>query len=114
METLGFRIRKLREAKDISLREFARRIGISAAFISDIELGRRYPSEDMLLKIAVELEADVEELKKLDTRAPVEEMKRMAEADPTFGLAFRTLVDRNIKAEDLLAWAQHHSKQRKI
>jgi transcriptional regulator with XRE-family HTH domain len=114
METLGTRIRKLREAKDISLREFARRIGISAAFISDIELGRRYPSDDMLLKIAVELEADVEELKKLDTRAPVEEMKRMAEANPTFGLAFRTLVDRKIKAEDLLAWAQHHSKQRKI
>lgn len=52
-------------------------------------------------------------LKQLDTRAPVEDMKRMAEADPNFGLAFRTLVDKNIKAEDLLAWVQHHSKQRK-
>jgi transcriptional regulator with XRE-family HTH domain len=113
METLGSFIRKSREAKDISLREFARRIGISAAFVSDIELGRRFPSEDMLLKIAEELNQNAEELRKLDTRAPVEEIKRMAEADPTFGLAFRTLVDRNIKAEDLLAWARHHSKQKK-
>lgn len=113
METLGSSIRKSREAQDISLREFARRVMVSAAFVSDIELGRRFPSDEMLLKIAEELNLKVEDLKKLDTRAPVEDMKRMAEADPIFGLAFRTLVDRNIKAEDLLAWAQHHSKQRK-
>jgi transcriptional regulator with XRE-family HTH domain len=113
METLGAFIRKVREAKDISLREFARRLNVSAAFISDIELGRRYPSDEMLAKIALELDVEVGELKRLDTRAPVEDMKRMAEENPNFGLAFRTLVDKNIKAEDLLAWVRHHSKQRK-
>jgi transcriptional regulator with XRE-family HTH domain len=113
METLGAFIRRIREAKDISLREFARRIGVSAAFVSDIELGRRFPSDELLSKMAVELEVEIEVFKKLDTRAPVEDIKKMAEADPAFGLAFRTLVDRKIKAEDLLAWAQHQARPRK-
>jgi transcriptional regulator with XRE-family HTH domain len=113
METLGTFIRRKREAKDISLREFARRIGVSAAFVSDIELGRRYPSEEFLAKIADELEVEIEELRKLDTRVPVEDIKKMAEADPAFGLAFRTLVDRKVKAEDLLDWARHQAKPRK-
>lgn len=95
------------------MRELARRLDLSPAFISDIELGRRYPSDEMLAKIAGELDVEVGELKRLDTRAPVEDMKRMAEEDPEFGLAFRTLVDKNIKGKELLDWVRHHSKQRK-
>ena len=42
-KTLGVRIRELRDQRDLSLREFARRLGdVSAAHLSDIELGRRY------------------------------------------------------------------------
>ena len=42
---LGQRIRELRGKKDLSLRELAKKLDVSAAFLSDIELGRRYPSE---------------------------------------------------------------------
>lgn len=44
VKTLGQRIRELRERDDLSLREFARKLGVSAAFLSDVELGRRHPS----------------------------------------------------------------------
>ena len=95
--TLGDKIRELRDKKDMSLRDFAKRLGdVSAAHISDIELGRRYPSDSLLNKIASLLDVSVEELKKFDSRAPVDEIKRLVQSDPAFGFAFRTLVDKKI------------------
>lgn len=104
---LGQRIRELREEKDLSLREFAKKLdGISAAHISDIELGRRYPSEELLKKIARELGTPIEDLRSYDHRPPMEHLKRMSESDPTFGFALRKLVDKQITAEDILKLAQ--------
>jgi transcriptional regulator with XRE-family HTH domain len=111
-KTLGQRIRELREERDISLREFARRLdGLSAAHVSDIELGRRFPSEDVLLKMAHVLHVDVAELKKLDSRPPVEEMRRRAEADPAYGIALRRMVERDVKPEDILKAVDKKSKE---
>lgn len=39
----GTTVRSIREANGISLRELARRLGWSAAYVSDIERGRRSP-----------------------------------------------------------------------
>jgi transcriptional regulator with XRE-family HTH domain len=49
--SLGQRIRELRDKADLSLRGLAMRIGISSPFLSDIELGRRFPSEEILAKL---------------------------------------------------------------
>jgi transcriptional regulator with XRE-family HTH domain len=93
VKTLGERIRELREAKDVSLRELARRLDISAAHLSDIELGRRYPSDKLFAKIARTLRTTVGALRDYDTRPPVDELKRMAAKDPAFGLALRRVVN---------------------
>jgi transcriptional regulator with XRE-family HTH domain len=100
---LGKRIRELRDAHDYSLREFARKLGeVSAAHISDIELGRRFPSEELLAKMANVLGVSSEELKRFDSRPPIDELKRIAEANPAFGFALRKLVDKEVTAEDIL------------
>lgn len=102
-KTLGDKIRELREEKDLSLREFAKDLGdISASHVSDIELGRRYPSEALLEKIASILEVTAEELKRYDSRPPVEGLKRISLRDPAFGFALRKLVDKQVTAEELL------------
>lgn len=44
-------IRSDRETLGLSVRTFAKKIGISAPYLSDIELGRRFPSEKVLTKI---------------------------------------------------------------
>lgn len=95
VKTLGERIRELREAdaKDLSLRELARRLRVSAAHLSDIELGRRYPSAKLLAKISRTLGTTVDELREYDTRLPVDDLKRMAAKDPAFGLALRKAVN---------------------
>jgi len=99
MATLGERIRKLREDKDLSLRELARLLEVSAAFLSDIELGRRYPSDPVLTKIAKKLQTTVEDLRTYDTRPPLEELKRLASTDPVYGIAMRRIVERVDKGE---------------
>ena len=51
-ESLGKTIRRLRLEADYTLRKFAETVGISAAYQSDIEHGRRVPTDDLLRKIA--------------------------------------------------------------
>ena len=94
----------------MSLRELAGKLGLSAAFVSDIELGRRYPSEKVLAALAKTLGTSLEELEKHDSRAPVEGIKKLASTNPAYSLAFRTIVDHKINPEDLLKWAEKKAK----
>jgi transcriptional regulator with XRE-family HTH domain len=48
--SLGQRLHELRDRADLSLRELAKKVGISSPFLLDIELGRRFPSEEILAK----------------------------------------------------------------
>jgi transcriptional regulator with XRE-family HTH domain len=101
--TLGDRLRELRGEHDLSLRELAKKLGgVTAAHLSDIEFGRRYPSDDLLAKMAGFFKVNEAELRALDTRPPVEEMKRLALTDPAFGLALRKLVDKDITPADIM------------
>jgi transcriptional regulator with XRE-family HTH domain len=118
MEGLGPFMRRRRDELDLSLREFAKRLDCSAAFISDIELGRRHPSEKVLAEIARVLEVKLEKLQAMDVRAPIDDIKRLTQNDPRFALAFRTMIDRKVSAEELLALAnqkkdERHPKQKK-
>jgi transcriptional regulator with XRE-family HTH domain len=102
VKTLGQTIRELREGKDLSVRELAKKADISPAFLSDVELGRRHPSDETLVKIAHLLGTPVANLRTLDTRPAVDEIRRLAASDPAYGFAFRQLVDKQLSAEDLL------------
>jgi transcriptional regulator with XRE-family HTH domain len=112
MEGLGSFMRRRRDELDLSLREFAKRLDCSAAFISDIELGRRHPSDKVLAEIARVLEVKLETLQAMDERAPIEDIKRLTQSDPRYALAFRTMIDRKVSAEELLALANQKRDER--
>lgn len=99
MKTLGEYIRELRDKKDISLREFAEKLGgLSAAFLSDIELGRRYPSEKVLRDMAKILGVSFDELKEYDNRPPIVDMKKIIQKNPQeYGFLFRKVINQQIK-----------------
>ena len=59
---LGQRLREAREEKKIGLRELARRLGVSASLISQIETGKTEPSINTLFAIVSELELSVNEI----------------------------------------------------
>ena len=111
METLGKKIRELREKKDLSLRELAKRLNLSAAFLSDIELGRRFPSDEVLENIAGALDISVESLKSFDQRPPIDELKKLTETNPRYGFAYRKLVDSNFTPEELIKLAEDQVKK---
>lgn len=113
MEGIGPYIRKRRDELDLSLRELAKRLDCSPAFISDIELGRRHPSEKVLIEIARILKVKVEELRGMDLRAPIDDIKRITLDDPTFALAFRTVIDKKISADELLEFVKKKENERK-
>lgn len=92
-QSLGDRIKELRMALGLSLRQLAGEIKKSPAFMSDVELGRRFPSDEVLADISKVLKTSVDELKSLDTRSSLDDIKRLAQRDPSWGLAFRTAAE---------------------
>ncbi len=113
MKSLGQRLRELREAKDFSLRELAKKLDVSAAFLSDVELGRRFPSSDVLVKMAQILGVTAAELKAFDSRAPVEDLKRIATSNPTYGFALRRMVEKGVSADDLMKFVKQVEQKKK-
>ena len=105
--SLGQRLHELRDKADLSLRELSKKVGISGPFLSDIELGRRFPSEEILAKLASALNVSLEELKQYDNREPIADLKRLMDSNPKLGFAFRTAVEKvksgELTAEDIIA-----------
>jgi len=106
MKTFGERLRELRDKKDFSLRELAEKLNVTAPFLSDIEFGRRYPSEAVLVTLAKFLGTTVEDFKSYDNRAPVKELKQLASSNPAFGIALRIVADGEVTPEDIIKLAE--------
>jgi XRE family transcriptional regulator, regulator of sulfur utilization len=65
-ESLGVRIRALREAMDLSLRDLALRCGVSAPMLSQVERGETSPTLQVATRIAHGLELRLSQLLRLD------------------------------------------------
>jgi len=102
---MGQRLRELRESAGLSIREVAKSVNISAPFLSDVELGRRYPTNETLAMIAKKLHASAENLKKHDHRSALADLKQLADGTPSLGAAVSALVDQvksgNITVDEL-------------
>src|SRR5205085_4452783 len=77
--SLGDAVRRVREARQMTLRELATKIGVSAPFLSDVEHNRR--RTDKLGELAAVLEVDLERLRRLDPRLP-DDLKQWMDANP--------------------------------
>ena len=102
---LGRTIRKLRLKAEITLRELARRVKVSAAHMSDIEKDRRMPSDGLLRRIAEELAhvgAKYEELRPLKPRIE-DDVERWYAEDPDVRALFREAKDSGLSAKEILA-----------
>lgn len=112
IKTLGERIRELREEKDISLRELAKKIEVSAAFLSDVELGRRNPSQSHLSKMTKVFGIPEDDFKQYDTRPPVAEVRKRVATEPRLGIAFRRMVD-EASYDEIIKFLEEKNKKTK-
>jgi transcriptional regulator with XRE-family HTH domain len=90
--TFGERIRGLRTAKGLTLRNLAAQVGVGFTYLSRIETGRmtygEYPSEVLIRKLADALSADEDELLLRANKIP-ETIRRRVLQRPD---AFRTFA----------------------
>lgn len=86
--TLGERIRELRQAKELTLRDLAAKVGVGFTYISKIENHKledgHSPSEKLIHKLAAELDGDEEELLLLAEKVPEQIRKRVCERPEVF------------------------------
>src|SRR6202034_3862335 len=68
---LGARVRALREAMDLSLRDLAERSGVSAPMLSQVERGETSPTLQVATRIAHGLELRLAQLVRLDEQSRV-------------------------------------------
>src|SRR4051812_27377871 len=68
---IGPRVRALREAMDLSLRDLAERSGVSAPMLSQVERGETSPTLQVASRIAAGLELRLSQLLRLDEQGVV-------------------------------------------
>lgn len=95
----GKRIRELRKAKCLTLRDLSQRVGVGFTYLSKIENEKleegHQASEQLIHKLAVELDGDEDELLLLAEKVP-EPIRKRVIARPD---AFRVLA--TLKDDDL-------------
>lgn len=91
-KTLGNFIREARKESGVSVRELARRAEITHTFLSDIERGKRNPSQKVLAKIATALEVEIKVLQSLDSHAAFAHFKELVDKHQDLCSAFVNLV----------------------
>lgn len=88
---IGERLREARQARRLSLRVLADRLGVSPSLISQIETGRANPSVSTLYAIAAELDVSLDELL-FNDRRPSDSSQRAASASATPSAGTMTLA----------------------
>src|SRR5918912_2441681 len=92
---IGRRVRALREAMDLSLRDLAERCGVSAPMLSQVERGETSPTLQVASRIAAGLELKLSQLLRLDesgTVTIVRARERRRGGSPDRGHAFEVLT----------------------
>src|SRR5688500_11533323 len=73
---VGTRVKSLREAMDLSLRDLAERSGVSAPMLSQVERGTTSPTLAVAARIAAGLELSLSQLLRLDENGHVVVVRR--------------------------------------
>lgn len=72
--TFGTRVRKLRQAKSLTLRDVAKKVRVTFTYLSKIENQKlsfgEFPSNELIVKLASALDADPDELLLLAEKIP--------------------------------------------
>ena len=113
--TLGEKLRAERLARKLSLRGFASDLGISAAYLVDIEKNRRQPSAPLLQKAADALDIPLSSFDEFSPEIP-KPVKEWMDMNPIFGriLAFIKKSPSPEKALDQLEAPITHAAPRKL
>lgn len=106
-EKLGHRLKRVRIARDLSLRETATKVGVSPTYLSRVEncLDPSPPTEKTLRALAEALGDNVDELMQLAGRVP-EDVEKLIKADPDMPVMLRRAREQNVTGAEFLKWLE--------
>lgn len=93
VQPMGERIRALRVESGFSIRRLGELAGISHSFLRDIECGHRNPTEPVLARIAGALGVKVTDLREINPKLLLADLKRLLEKQPAWSPAIKRLVE---------------------
>jgi transcriptional regulator with XRE-family HTH domain len=99
MESIQQRIKGIREERNLSIEEFAKRVGVSGSFFSEIEEGSKNPSYSLLQRISKEYAVSMEWLYDGINKEPFVENSGISPS----------LIDEILKFRDARSWKQFHN-----
>lgn len=102
-EKLGERIKRVRQSREIGLRQAAKKLDISATYLSRIENCQESspPAERVIRALADLLEDDFDELMQLAGRVP-QDVEHVIKTDPQMPAFLRTAHAQNVSGAALL------------
>lgn len=102
-EKLGERIKRVRQERQLGLRELAGQLGISATYLSRIETCQESspPAEKVIRGLADLLQDDFDELMQLAGRVP-EDVENMIKRDPDLPAFLRTASEKKVSGAELM------------
>jgi len=99
MPQLAELVKARRSARNWSLRQLGTQIGVTPAYVADIEAGRRLPSSELKERLAAVLEIPMEELDAADSRL-TPDLREWIEERPQLTVLLRSL--RTMPESDML------------
>ncbi|MBI1350635.1 MAG: helix-turn-helix domain-containing protein [Actinomycetales bacterium] len=115
VDNLGARLRDVRLQAGLSLREVARRLGVSPSFISQMENGKSQPSVATLYSMAQLLDVSIDELFQRGAPAPagdvVDPLHAIAVPPATIGTV-NGVISRSDFSSPAEAWAKEGTSER--
>ena len=108
---LGHRLKRVRIARDLSLRETASKVGVSPTYLSRVEncLDPSPPTEKTLRALADVLGDNFDELMQLAGRVP-EDVEKLIKADPDMPVMLRRAREQNVTGAEFLEWLESKKK----
>jgi transcriptional regulator with XRE-family HTH domain len=92
--TLGKFLYWKRQKEQLSLRELAKKLGISFPYLSDLERDKRFPSRALLERIATHFQVSVRQLEAFDHRVKISDVVRIVDEHPDLRAVFKQMIDK--------------------
>ena len=96
---IGKMIEEARVKRGYPVRALARKIDVSHAYVRDLTLGRRLPSEAIILKLCEELDLDCDVMMMIAGRVG-KSVYQHAQQSKGYGIFIRMLADRGVTDEE--------------
>jgi len=84
----GLKLKGLRSEKNLSLKELAKRTGLSPSYLNEIEKGKKYPKIEKVLLLATALDEKLEDLVSLELKKEFQLIQQLIDKKFLTGLPF--------------------------